>query len=232
MITIRRSGERGHANHGWLDTRHTFSFANYYDPDHMGFRTLRVINEDHVQGGNGFAAHPHRDMEIVTYVLDGALEHEDDTGHRGVIGPGTVQRMSAGSGIVHSEKNASSTAPVHLLQIWILPESEGIKPDYEERTFTEEALRGTLTPIVSRDGANGALRIHQDAVIHAGRLDAGDSVEHPLAPGRHGWVQVARGEVTLNGEALRQGDGAAASDEEALRIDAVSDSEVLVFDLA
>lgn len=238
MIKVRPSGERGHFNHGWLDTRHTFSFDRYHDPEHMGFRSLRVINEDRVAPGEGFPMHFHRDMEIVTYVLEGALEHKDSLGNGGIIRPGDGQRMSAGSGIQHSEFNASDTEPVHLLQIWIFPEKKGIAPGYEQRSFSREQMRGALVPIAAREadgGAekNGAVRIFTDATIYASILDAGQQVEHELARGRHAWVQVARGTVTLNGARLQQGDGAAVSEEAKLALRGEEkNSEVLLFDLA
>jgi redox-sensitive bicupin YhaK (pirin superfamily) len=232
MITVRRSEERGGANHSWLDTRHTFSFDSYYDPRFMGFRSLRVINEDVVQPGEGFPTHPHRDMEIITYVLDGALEHRDSLGNGSVIRPGDGQRMSAGTGIRHSEANASPTEPVHLLQIWILPAQHGIQPGYEQKSFPDEEKRGKLRLIASPDAANGAVTIHQDARLYVALLAKGQAVEHKLAPGRYAWLQVARGEVELNGKRLQQGDGAAVQQEQALRIEAKQDgSEILLFDL-
>jgi quercetin 2,3-dioxygenase len=232
MITLRRAEDRGHANHGWLDSHHTFSFADYYDPDHMGFRTLRVINEDRVQPGSGFGTHSHRDMEILSYVLEGGLAHKDSIGTGSTIRPGDVQRMSAGTGVAHSEFNASKTEPVHFLQIWILPERPGIAPGYEQKTFPDAEKRGRLRLVASHDGRNGSLTIHQDAAVYAGLLDAGERAELPLGKGRHAWVQVARGEVTVNGQALKAGDGAAVSGEPALRFEGVSEGEVLVFDLA
>jgi len=231
MITLRPAAERGHAQRGWLDSWHTFSFANYYDPDHMGFRVLRVINEDRVQPGEGFGTHPHRDMEIVTYVLEGALAHRDSTGTSSVLPAGEVQRMSAGTGITHSEYNASQSEPVHFLQIWILPEREGISPGYEQRAFPEEERRGRLRLIAAPGARDGALTLHQDAEIYNAVLSQGDQVTHPLRPGRHAWVQQVRGGVTLNGQRLSAGDGAAVSDEAALEIAATSDAEVMVFDL-
>jgi quercetin 2,3-dioxygenase len=232
MITLRRAEDRGHANHGWLDSHHTFSFADYYDPDHMGFRTLRVINEDRVQPGSGFGTHSHRDMEILSYVLEGGLAHKDSIGTGSTIRPGDVQRMSAGTGVAHSEFNASKTEPVHFLQIWILPERPGIAPGYEQKTFPDAEKRGRLRLVASHDGRNGSLTIHQDAAVYAGLLDVGERAELPLGKGRHAWVQVARGEVTVNGQALKAGDGAAVSGEPALRFEGVSEGEVLVFDLA
>jgi redox-sensitive bicupin YhaK (pirin superfamily) len=232
MITLRPSNERGHADRGWLDTYHTFSFADYNDPRFMGFRALRVINEDRVQPGGGFGTHPHRDMEILTYVLEGALEHKDSLGTGSVIRPGDVQRMSAGTGIRHSEFNPSATEPVHLLQIWLLPERQGLQPEYEQRAFPEEGRRGRLQLLASRDGRDGAVTIHQDAELYAASLEKGESVTHRLRPGRHAWVQVARGAATLNGHALRAGDGAAVQEEAALELTADEKAEILVFDLA
>jgi redox-sensitive bicupin YhaK (pirin superfamily) len=232
MITIRPSNERGHANHGWLDTYHTFSFADYHDPAHVHFRTLRVINEDRVAPAQGFGTHPHRDMEIITYVLDGALEHKDSTGGGGVIRPGMVQAMSAGTGVTHSEFNHSKTDEVHLLQIWILPERKGLQPRYEEKTFAPDALKDTLRLIASRDGRDGAITVFQDVELFASRLGAGKSVEHKLGDGRHAWLQVARGALTLNNTKLRAGDGAAVTQETALKISANEPSEFLLFDLA
>jgi redox-sensitive bicupin YhaK (pirin superfamily) len=242
MITIRRADERGHAEHGWLDSHHTFSFADYYDPAHMGFRSLRVINEDWVQAGKGFPTHPHSDMEIVTYVLDGALEHKDSMGTGSVIRPGEVQRMTAGTGVTHSEHNASRTEPVHLLQIWILPERRRLQPGYEQKAFPESERRGRLRLIASRDGAEGSVTINQDARLYGTLLGDGERVTHALAPGRHAWLQVARGGVRVNGTSLAAGDGAAISDERTLELvgqaardasgDAEGRAEVLLFDLA
>jgi redox-sensitive bicupin YhaK (pirin superfamily) len=232
MITLRPARERGHAEHGWLDSHHTFSFADYYDPKQMGFRSLRVINEDRVQPGRGFGTHPHRDMEIVSYVLDGALEHKDSMGTGSIIRPGDVQRMTAGTGVLHSEFNHSKSEGVHFLQIWIVPERRGIAPSYEQKSFPEGDRRNQLRLVASRDGRGGSLTVHQDVALYAGLLDAGASVAHALAPGRHAWVQVARGEVTLNGKRLAEGDGASVSGEEQLAIEASRPSELLVFDLA
>ena len=232
MITVRRSGDRGHFDHGWLDTRHTFSFADYRDPAHMGFRALRVINEDRVQPGQGFGAHPHRDMEIVSYVVSGALAHEDSMGNGSTIRPGEVQRMSAGTGVVHGEFNQSRTEPVHFLQIWILPASLGLPPGYEQKRFADEEMRGHLRLVASPDGAGGSVTIHQDARLYAALLAPGRAVTHPLAQGRHAWVQVIRGEVEASGERLSAGDGAAVSGEPSLSLRGVQDAEVLVFDLA
>lgn len=232
MMTLRPSHERGHANHGWLDSYHTFSFADYYDPRHMGFRHLRVINEDRVQPGAGFDAHSHRDMEILTYVLEGALEHKDSMGNGSVIRPGEVQRMSAGTGISHSEYNYSKAEPVHLLQIWIVPEQRGLKPGYEQRSFTIQEERGTLCLIAVRDARGGAVTVHQDVDLFVALLDRGDRVVHRLESGRHAWVQVARGAVMINGLPLKAGDGAAVSEDDALQISANDNSEILLFDLA
>ena len=232
MITVRKASDRGHFDFGWLDTHHTFSFGDYFDPGQVGFRSLRVLNEDRVAPGRGFGAHPHRDMEIITYVLDGAVEHADNTGSRGVIRPGIVQRMSAGSGIVHSERNESAKDPVHFLQVWITPDRVGVPARYEDRLFPLEQRRNRLALLISPDGADGSLDIHQDAKLFSGLLDAGTRVDHSIAPGRHAWIQVARGQVTLNGVTLAQGDGAAVSLETGLAIEAISDAEVLVFDLA
>src|SRR2546422_700996 len=231
MIRIRRSAERGHADHGWLDTYHTFSFAEYHDPRHMGFRHLRVLNEDRVQPGRGFPTHAHQDMEIITYVLEGALEHKDSLGNGSIIRPGDVQRMSAGTGVTHSEYNPSRTEPVHLLQIWILPERTGLPPSYEQRTFSEAERRGLLRLIASRNGRDGSVTIHQDADVYATLLEPRTEVVHRLRPGRHAWVQVARGAVGLDDQRLEAGDGATVSEESALRIAAAAPSEVLVFDL-
>jgi quercetin 2,3-dioxygenase len=232
MITIRKSAERGHFDHGWLDTRHTFSFAGYHDPEHMGFTELRVINEDRVQPGEGFGRHGHRDMEIISWVLDGELAHRDSTDGGGVLRPGEVQRMSAGTGVTHSEFNGSREKPVHFLQVWILPDRPGHPPSYEQKAVSEEARRGRLALIASPDGADGSTTIHQDARVYATLLGGEEHVEHALAPGRHGWVQVARGRVAVNGRVLEAGDGAALSGEEAIRLTAQgAPGEALVFDL-
>jgi len=228
MITIRKAGERGHFDHGWLNTYHTFSFADYYDPDFMGFRTLRVINEDRVRAGAGFGTHGHRDMEIVSYVLEGALAHHDNMGHGGVIRPGDVQRMSAGTGVLHSEMNASNDDPVHFLQIWIMPGERGIAPGYEQKRFEPDDVRGKLRLIAAPGATDGAVTLHQDARIYAGVVD-GSPVSHEFAAGRYGWLQVARGAVEVNGLPLEAGDGAAISDERAVTIS--GDGEVLLFDL-
>lgn len=233
MITVRPSQARGVANFGWLDSRHTFSFGNYYDPEHMGFASLRVINEDKVESGQGFATHGHRDMEIVTYILEGALEHKDSIGNGSVIRPGDVQRMSAGTGILHSEFNPSDVDYVHLLQIWILPERRGLEPSYEQKYFSNADKSGMLKLIGSRDGRDGSVTIHQDVNLYAAVLQDGESVMHPIAPNRAIWVQVAKGAIQLNGQPLYAGDGAAIAEETALMLQGASDvSEVLLFDMA
>lgn len=232
MITLRPSSDRGHANHGWLDTYHTFSFANYYDPKHTGFRGLRVINEDRVQPGRGFGTHGHRDMEILTYVLEGALEHKDSLGNGAVITPGEVQRMSAGTGIMHSEFNPSASKSVHLLQIWILPTKQGLEPSYEQRTFPLENRVGKLQLIAAKDGRDGAVTIHSDVDLYSGVLQAGDRVSYKLQPKRYGWLQVAKGEADLNGYNLKAGDGVALSEAESLLISTDTGAEILLFDLA
>jgi len=232
MITIRKSDERGHANHGWLDTRFTFSFAEYFDANHVEFRTLRVMNDDRVAGGGGFPTHPHRDMEIVTYVLDGALAHKDSMGNGSTIKPGDVQYMSAGTGVAHSEFNASKMEPVHLYQIWMFPDKNGYKPAYDQKYFSEEEKRGKLRLLVSSDGREGSVKIRQDNELYATVLGAGENVKHELKPERHAYVQVARGSVTLNGKKLETGDGAAISEEKSLELAGVEKAEVLLFDLA
>jgi redox-sensitive bicupin YhaK (pirin superfamily) len=232
MIEIRKSDERGHANHGWLDTRFTFSFADYYDPKHVQFRTLRVMNDDRVAGGGGFPTHPHRDMEIVTYVLEGALAHKDSMGNGSTIRPGDVQYMSAGTGVAHSEFNASPTEPVHLYQIWMFPDRNGHRPRYDQRNFSEQEKRGRLRLLVSPDGRDGSVEIRQDNELYATVLKPGESVRHELKPERHAYVQVARGSVELNGHALEVGDGAAISGEKALELTGINQAEVLLFDLA
>jgi hypothetical protein len=232
MISIRPADARGAANFGWLDSRHTFSFGDYHDADHMGFGPLRVINEDRVQPGKGFEPHGHRDMEIVSYVLEGALEHKDSIGTGSVIRPGDVQRMSAGTGIRHSEFNHSRTEPVHFLQIWLLPERVGIAPGYEQKSFTQAQRRGALRLIVSRDGRDDSVRIHQDVDVYASIPGAGNTVTYALAPKRRAWLQVARGAVELGSQALRAGDGAAITDQATIVIKAMADdAEVLLFDL-
>ncbi|HWE39468.1 MAG TPA: pirin family protein [Isosphaeraceae bacterium] len=232
MIRVRRGEDRGGFDHGWLETRHTFSFGDYYDPAQMGFRSLRVMNEDWIKPGAGFGMHPHRDMEIVTYVLSGALAHRDSTGGAGVIGAGELQRMTAGTGIRHSEFNASAEEPVHLYQIWLLPERPGLTPGYDQRAFPESERRNRFQVVAAPDGADGALTIRQDARLALASLVEGAAVSHPIAPGRHAWVQVLRGSVNLDGHSLQAGDGAAVSDEPSLEIAAREDSEVLLFDLA
>jgi hypothetical protein len=232
MITIRQAEERGHANHGWLDSHHTFSFANYYDPKHIGFRTLRVINEDRVSPSNGFGTHGHRDMEIITYVLEGALEHKDSIGTGSVIQPGEVQRMSAGTGILHSEFNHSQTQPVHFLQIWLLPEKKGLSPSYEQRNFSPAKTPGKLHLVAARDGRENAVTVHQDVDLYAADLKEGDRISYTLKPQRHAWVQVARGTITLNSLPLNTSDGAAISEETDVVIEATKDAEILLFDLA
>lgn len=232
MMTIRRAEERGHADHGWLDTWHTFSFADYYDPAHMGFRSLRVINDDTIDPGSGFGAHPHRDMEIITYVLEGAVGHKDSMGNGSVIEPGEVQRMSAGTGVRHSEHNANKGGKTHLLQIWIQPDRSGHPPSYEQTLFPEADKRGRLRLVASNDGRDGSVTIHQDARIFAGLFDGAESATLALAPGRHAWVHVARGAVEVNGERLGAGDGAAFTGEPAITMQNGKGAEVLVFDLA
>ena len=231
MIAVRPAAERGHADHGWLDTRHTFSFASYHDPGHMGFRSVRVINEDRVQPAQGFGTHAHRDMEILTWVLEGALEHKDSMGNGSVIRPGDLQRMSAGTGVTHSEFNPSREAGVHFLQIWLLPRERGLPPGYEQKRFPQESRRGRLRLIAAGDGREGAVTIHQDADVWTALLQPGESLSHRLAPGRYAWVHVARGAVSLNGSTLGAGDGAAVSDEAALEINGAARAEVLLFDL-
>jgi redox-sensitive bicupin YhaK (pirin superfamily) len=231
MITLRPATERGHADHGWLDTWHTFSFADYHDPRHMGFRTLRVINEDFVAPGRGFPTHGHRDMEIITYVLEGALEHRDSLGNGSVIHPGEVQRMSAGTGVRHSEANPSRSDALHLLQIWIEPSRAGIAPGYEQKTVSEADKRGRLRLVASPDGADGSVTIHQDARVYATVLGQDQQVTHTLARNRHAWLHVARGTLTLNGHRLTAGDGAAITDEPTLTLAGAPEAEALLFDL-
>jgi quercetin 2,3-dioxygenase len=233
MITVRKAQDRGHFDHGWLDTSHTFSFASYHDPRQMGFRALRVINEDRVKPGEGFGTHGHRDMEILSWVLGGALAHRDSTGGGGVLRPGEVQRMSAGTGVQHSEFNGSDAEEVHFLQVWIIPDREGHAPSYEQRAYPEAERRGALRLVASPDGAEGSTTIHRDARVYASLLGEGEAVSHRLGPARHAWVQVARGEVEVNGAALRAGDGAAVSGEAqvALRGGGPGLAELLLFDL-
>ncbi|HEY9846193.1 MAG TPA: pirin family protein [Candidatus Caenarcaniphilales bacterium] len=232
MLTLRPSSDRGHANHGWLDSYHTFSFARYYNPQHMGFRSLRVINDDRVAPGAGFGAHSHQDMEIITYVLEGALEHKDSLGTGAVITPGEAQRMSAGTGITHSEFNHSQTEPVHFLQIWILPDQQGLPPSYEQRNFSRSQKQGKLLLIAARDGRQGAVTLHQDVDLYASVLAPGDRVLHSLKPQRYAWLQVAQGEAILNGHSLKAGDGVAVSEVEALEVSTNTGTEILLFDLA
>jgi redox-sensitive bicupin YhaK (pirin superfamily) len=231
MLNLRRAHERGHAQHGWLDSWHTFSFADYQDAAHMGFRNLRVINEDRVQPGRGFGTHPHRDMEIVTYVLEGALEHKDSMGNGSIIRPGEVQRMSAGTGVFHSEYNASKTDGVHFLQIWLLPGQRGIAPGYEQKRFDPATRRGALRLVASPDGAEGSVTVHTDARLYAALLEDGERATHTLAPGRNAWVHVARGEVEVNGHRLSAGDAASLSQEAAVELVGKKGAEVLLFDL-
>ena len=232
MIVVRRSAARGKTDIGWLDSRHTFSFGEYHDPGAMGFRSLRVINEDRVAPGQGFGAHSHRDMEILSYVLEGELGHKDDMGNGSVIRPGDLQRMTAGTGVVHSEANPSKTNLVHFLQIWILPEKARLAPGYEQKSFSESTKSGTLKLVGSRDGRDGTVTIHQDVALYSSVLAPGEKVEFPLAANRHAWIQVTRGSVVTNGETLSAGDGAAVSDEANVTLVAKEKSELLLFDLA
>lgn len=232
MIKLQKAADRFHTRVGWLDSWHTFSFGEHYDPAQMGFRSLRVINDDTVLPGEGFGTHSHRDMEILTYVLQGALAHKDSTGGGGVIRPGDVQRMSAGTGVSHSEFNASRSDPVHFLQIWIVPESQGVTPGYEQKSFPAQDRTGKLRLLASRDSRDGSVKIHQDAAVYGALLGPGDRVSYDLVPGRHAWVHVARGSVSLNGQPLSAGDGAAVTDERKLALQATDASEVLLFDLA
>jgi redox-sensitive bicupin YhaK (pirin superfamily) len=229
MITLRRASERGHAEHGWLKSYHTFSFASYQDPEHVGFRDLRVINEDFVQPGKGFDTHSHRDMEIVTYVLDGVLEHKDSMGNGSMIRPGEVQRMTAGTGVTHSEYNHSQEDIVHFLQVWILPEREGLEPSYEQTVFPESERLNSLRLIASRDGKEDSVIVHQDVEIYSSILETGKSISHRLRPDRYAWVQVARGSVAVLGESLEQGDAAAISSEDAVELQAAAASEIVLF---
>lgn len=232
-VTIRRSQERGHANHGWLDSYHTFSFADYYDPRHMHFRSLRVINEDWVSGGQGFGMHPHRDMEIITYVLEGGLQHRDSMGNGSIIRPGDFQYMSAGTGVQHSEFNPDKNATVHLLQIWIMPDERGVKPTYAEKPMAK-AEAGKLHLITSKSGRDGSISIHQDADLYLARFAGGETIAHELKSGRGAWLQVAEGSVTLNGTVLQQGDAASvkADSDTPLALSATGSAQVLLFDLA
>jgi quercetin 2,3-dioxygenase len=232
MISVLPASRRFHTDVGWLDSRHTFSFADHYDPERVGFRALRVINDDRVQAGRGFGSHSHRDMEIISYVLSGELAHRDSMGNGSVIRPGDVQRMTAGTGVVHSEMNPSRTEQVHFLQIWIVPDREGHRPGYEQKAFAPADRRGKLRLVASRDGRDGSVTIHQDASVYATLLEPGEHVSHELRPGRHAWVQVAAGSVELNGQTLREGDGAALSDERRIELTGMDSCEILVFDLA
>lgn len=232
MLQVRKAQARGHANHGWLDTWHTFSFASYYDPQHVRFRSLRVMNEDRVAPGRGFGTHPHNDMEIVTYVLSGALEHKDSMGNGEVLRPGEFQRMTAGTGITHSEFNPSATEPTHLYQIWLLPERNGLTPSYEQKSFPSEGRRNQLRLVASREGTDGSLKIHTDASISLAEIEAGHEVRHEIASGRHAWLQVLRGSLNVNGIALATSDGVAVSNEAALAIHANEAAEIMLFDLA
>ncbi len=232
MIQVRKANERGHADHGWLNTYHTFSFSSYQDPKHMRFRSLRVINEDVVAPGQGFGTHPHNDMEIVTYVLEGALEHKDSMGNGEVLRPGEFQRMTAGTGITHSEFNPSETEPVHLYQIWLLPERTGIEPSYEQKRFSDEERHNQLRLVASRNAEHGSLLIHQDTRIFLSKMDAGTEIKHELKEHRHAWLQVLRGTVSLNGTHLDTSDGVAVSDERSMDIQANTHAEIMLFDLA
>jgi redox-sensitive bicupin YhaK (pirin superfamily) len=232
VITIRPAAERGQTDWGWLDSRHTFSFGEYFDPRNMGFRSLRVINDDRVKPGAGFGTHGHRDMEILSYVLEGGLEHKDSTGGGGVIRPGEIQFMRAGTGVTHSEYNASKTEPVHFLQIWIVPDARGLAPRYDQRTFDAEAAGRGFVLLASKGGRDGSIPVHQDVALWMTRLPDGEERAHALAAGRHAWLHVARGAVTLNGHALEEGDGAALSDEAGAQLEGRGSAEVLLFDLA
>ncbi len=232
MITVRKSADRGHFDHGWLDTYHTFSFGDYFDRNHMGFRTLRVINDDKVAPGAGFGMHPHQDMEIITYMLAGELSHKDSMGNQKSLKAGEVQRISAGTGILHSEFNASKTATAHLLQIWIRPDRKGHAPAYEDRAFPTGASDNALLLVASGSGRDGSLKINQDADVFATKIGAGKTLSHAIAAGRHAWVHVARGTLSVNGTVLEAGDAAAVSDEGSLTLAAKDDAEALVFDLA
>lgn len=231
MITKRLAQERGGSNHGWLDTRHTFSFSDYYDPENMQFSVLRVINEDRVQPGKGFGTHSHRDMEIISYVLEGQLEHKDSLGHGAILRPGEFQRITSGTGIQHSEFNPSSTEGVHFYQVWLLPDRQGHKPGYEQKPFPESGRQGKLQLVASPDGREGSLSIHQDAQIFLSSLKAGEQIKHSLRPGRHAWLQVLRGSVQLNGTTYAVGDGATISDEAELILQGTQAGEVMLFDL-
>ncbi len=232
MIEVRKADQRGHANHGWLNAYHSFSFADYYDPQHMGYGSLRVINEDRVQPGKGFGTHGHRDMEIITYILEGALEHKDSMGNGSVIRPGDVQRMSAGTGVRHSEFNPSQSEPVHLLQIWIEPDAAGIQPGYEEKRFDAASKRGRLLLIASRDGRDGSVTIHQDAAVYAGLFDGAESAAFQLAQARRAYVHVARGHLSVNGKQLSAGDAMKVSGESRITFEGGDNAEILLFDLS
>lgn len=231
MIKVRKSEERGLAELDWLHSKHSFSFGHYHDPQYMGFGPLRVINEDRVQPGTGFGTHPHQDMEIISYVLDGALEHKDNIGNGSVIRVGDVQRMSAGTGIQHSEYNPSGTDPVHFFQIWIMPDTQGLPPGYEQKAFAGEDKNGRLRLVASRGGRDGSVTVHQNVDLYDSALSAGETVSHELAPDRFAWVQLARGEVTVNGAALSAGDGAAVGEETSVTIEASKDADFLLFDM-
>ena len=232
MIALRRADDRGRTDWGWLDSRHTFSFGEYYDPRHMGFRSLRVINDDRVEAGAGFGTHGHSDMEILSYVLEGALQHQDSTGGGGVIRPGEIQFMRAGTGVTHSEYNASKTEPVHFLQIWVIPERRGLAPRYDQKPFDVQAAGNGFVLLASHDGRDGSIQVQQDLSLWVTRLGAGQRREHALGPGRHAWVHVARGSATLAGHALEAGDGASLSSEARVELEGRGDAELLVFDLA
>ena len=232
MIEIRKNTERGHANHGWLDSWHSFSFADYYDPKYMGFGSLRVINDDRIAAGAGFPTHPHRDMEIITYIMEGALEHKDSMGTGSVIRPGDVQRMTAGTGITHSEFNASDTEPIHLLQIWIQPDQKGLTPGYEQKSFSTADKQGRLRLVASPDGREGSVTIHQDATMHAGLLGKSDQVHYAIPTGRKAYLHVARGEVVMNGTHLSGGDAAAITQENEISLSTPTLAEIILFDLA
>lgn len=232
MIAIRKASQRGHADHGWLNTYHTFSFSSYHDPAHMGFRSLRVMNEDRVAAGKGFGTHPHNNMEIVSYVLEGALQHKDSLGNGEVLRPGEFQRITAGTGIAHSEFNPSKDQPTHFYQIWLLPQRNGLTPSYEQKRFDDSELHNALRLVASPGGEKGSLTIHQDARIYLSKLDGEKPLEFEIAPGRHAWLQVLRGDVKLNGLAMQTSDGAAVSNESKLTVNASSNAEVMLFDLA
>jgi quercetin 2,3-dioxygenase len=230
MMSLRKANERGHANHGWLDSHFTFSFADYHDPKHMGFRSLRVINDDIIHGGGGFGMHPHRDMEIISVVLSGALQHKDSMGNGSIIRPGQVQYMAAGTGVMHSEFNPSPTEPAHLLQIWIMPDKKGAKPNYAEKSFSDAPV-GKFNLITSKTGRDGSIAINQDADLYVGKFNGGENVTHTLQPGRHAWLHVAEGELTVNGQKLSAGDAVALSDEHVIKLAATRPAQALLFDL-